>query len=192
MPTTRCVFFDRDGVANAAPGPGRYVTRPEEFHILPGFLAALRVAVRRGYRAAVVTNQRCVALGLISPAALDDLHRRLRDAVSAAGVPDLLEIAVCPHDRGVCSCRKPQPGLLLEVARRHGLDLPASWMIGDAETDVEAGRRAGCRTLRVCADSEPTAADWRAATMEAVPALLERVLEPVPPTEEKPPDEHAV
>ncbi len=91
---------------------------------------------------------------------------------------DLLDIAVCPHDKDVCVCRKPAPGLLHRLARRHGIDLAASWMVGDKETDVEAGRRAGCRTIRVSAAADRSSADWRVASMDELPALLERVLDP--------------
>ncbi len=171
----RCVFFDRDGIVNESPGPGRYVTRREDFRILPEFIAALRVVCRKGYAAIIVTNQRAVAKGLIRREALEDLHARLRKVVEAEGLA-LLDIIYCPHEKGVCECRKPQPGMLLQMARKHGLDLAASWMIGDAETDVQAGRSAGCRTILVNSAPASVSADRQIASMRELPELLENVL----------------
>lgn len=171
-----CVFFDRDGIVNESPGPGRYVTCWDEFHLIPAFVEALRVAHRHGYVGVLATNQRAVARGLMTLATLDAIHRRLADLLTREHGISLLDIACCPHAEGACACRKPQPGLLLSMAAKHRLDLPASWMVGDAETDIEAGRRAGCRTVRIGPLTEPSLADARAAAMEALPALLETVL----------------
>ncbi len=179
MSLKHCVFFDRDGIVNVSPGPGpgpdRYVRQWSEFRLQPAFLDALRVVRRRGYEAAIVTNQRGIATGELERAAVDDIHRRLLLRLQADGLA-LLEIAVCPHEAGCCECRKPAPGLLLDLARRHGIDLAASWMVGDAETDVEAGHRAGCRAVLVNGTPGPSAAEWRLDSMAALPALLERVL----------------
>ncbi|MDD5679129.1 MAG: HAD family hydrolase [Kiritimatiellae bacterium] len=174
--SNRCVFFDRDGIVNVSPGPGNYVTRWEDFHLLPEFVEALRIVRARGYQAAIVTNQRAVARGLVSLAEVEAMHRRLRDLLLKSYSLDLLDVACCPHDKGVCDCRKPSPGMLLATAARHGLDLAASWMVGDAETDIEAGRRAGCRTILVKDAEAISKADWRVTAMKDLPALLERVL----------------
>ncbi len=143
----RCVFFDRDGIVNTSPGPG-YVERLEDFHIQPAFLEAAAIARDRGYGIAIATNQRGVARGFMSRQALDKIHESLLDHLRATGIP-LLAIYCCTHERNTCTCRKPQPGLLLQAAQEHDIDLAASWMIGDNETDIEAGRRAGCRTILV-------------------------------------------
>ena len=170
-----CVFFDRDGVVNESPGPG-YVARWEDFHLLPGFVEALRVALGAGYEAAVVTNQRAVALGLASREAVEDIHARLRRRLAAQGLP-LLDVLYCPHqDSDGCECRKPKPGMLLDAARRHGIDLARSWMVGDGERDIEAGRAAGCRTVRVCAPEAATAADARVDSMDGLADALRRLL----------------
>lgn len=174
----RCVFFDRDGIVNVSPGAGRYVTRREDFHLMPEFVEALRVARRHGYQAVIITNQRAVARGLVSMEEVDAIHRSLRDELSRKYRLHILDVACCPHDIGQCECRKPAPGMLKAMAARHGLDLAASWMVGDAETDVEAGRRAGCRTIRVNGDDSESKADWRVATMKNLPELLEKVLCP--------------
>jgi D-glycero-D-manno-heptose 1,7-bisphosphate phosphatase len=133
------------------------------------------VARGMGYDAVVVTNQRGVATGKVTLEAVEDMHLRLREVLRRDGL-ELLDVMLCPHDRDQCECRKPKPGMLLEAARRHGIDLSASWMVGDHETDVETGRRAGCRTIRVAPAGAETAADHRADDMDAMPGLLARVL----------------
>lgn len=174
MNARRCVFFDRDGVVNESPGEG-YVERWSDFHLLPAFVESLRIARDMGYEAAVVTNQRCVALGIVTLDTIEDMHARVRDLLRQQGL-DVLDVAVCPHDRNQCECRKPKPGMLLSIAARHGIDLAASWMVGDSEKDVEAGRNAGCRTIRVAPEGTETKADYRVDAMDALPGLLARVL----------------
>lgn len=176
MTQRKCVFFDRDGIVNESPGAGKYVLSWEEFHLAPEFPECLRIAHRCGYEAAIVTNQRVVALGLISAGRLEAIHQRLRDLLERDYRQGLLDILYCPHDAGVCACRKPSPGMLLTLAARHDIDLGRSWMVGDAETDVEAGERAGCRTILVGpvpADAQP---DARVDALPALPALLESLL----------------
>ena len=154
----KCVFFDRDGIVNYSPGPG-YVECWDEFRLIPEFTDILRDVQRHGYEAVIVTNQRGVALGRLSMEAVSDIHARLCGLLREQHDLSLLDILVCPHDDGQCACRKPQPGLLTMAAQRHGIELAASWMIGDKERDVEAGRRAGCRTILVSAGDAPTAAN---------------------------------
>ncbi len=169
-----CVFFDRDGIVNASPGPG-YVERWADFHLLPPFIDAVRVAARHGFVSAVITNQRGIATGILSSSSVAEIHAHLTTALAAAGAP-LLGVYMCPHARDACSCRKPQPGLLLEAARDHDLDLSRSWMVGDQPTDVEAGRRAGCRTILVNAALPIAAADYHIRGVDELPALLHRLL----------------
>jgi histidinol-phosphate phosphatase family protein len=171
----RCVFFDRDGVVNRSPGPG-YVERWEDFVLLDDFVAALRIVARHGAVAVVVTNQRCVARGIVPAAEIERIHANLRAELQTRYGLALLDVRVCPHDDGQCVCRKPQPGMLLDAARRHGIDLPASWMVGDGERDVEAGHRAGCRALRVCAPDAVTAAEVRIASTADMADALDRLL----------------
>lgn len=147
----KCVFFDRDGIVNKSPGQGRYVTRWHDFHLIPEFPICLRSVQEMGYQAVIVTNQRAVARGLMSIKVLEDIHRRLRHLLMRQYGLALLDIVYCPHNANECSCRKPNPGMLLAMADKHRLDLAASWMIGNSETDVEAGKRAGCRTVLVAA-----------------------------------------
>jgi len=177
MPLRKCVFFDRDGIVNRVPDPERYVLTWEAFHVNPEFPRCLQVVAAQGYEAAIVTNQRCISQGLISVAALEEMHDRLRGLLRVDSGAQLLDIVFCPHDRGVCACRKPLPGMLLGLAEKHGLDLGRSWMVGDAETDVETGRAAGCRTLRVAPLSLPSQADIRVASLSDLPGVLSQALD---------------
>jgi len=149
---SQAAFPDRDGVINRKAKPGEYVTRWEEMHILPGVAASITLLNQAGFRVMVASNQRCVAKGLITTADLDAMHRRMCDHLASSGAM-IDSIYYCPHDPP-CDCRKPALGMLLAAARQHQLDLSESWMIGDSEIDVAAGRNAGCRTARVITEGE--------------------------------------
>jgi len=160
----RAVFIDRDGTLNELiynPDHGIVDSphRAEDVHPLPGAAEFMRGVREMGYLVIVVTNQPGIAKGSLSLEELDRINRRLADLLAERGGQwdDLL---YCPHHPrlykgGVpeyvtdCGCRKPEPGLLLEAARRHDVDLTRSWMVGDGLNDVQAGRRAGCRTILV-------------------------------------------
>ena len=142
----KAAFLDRDGVLNRKAPEGQYVTRWEEMEFLPGTREAIRLLNDAGFYVVVVSNQRCVAKGLISVAGLEAMHERMRREFLVAGAK-IDAIYYCPHENEPpCRCRKPQPGMLLDAAQAHDIDLAASWMIGDTEHDVKAGRRAGCST----------------------------------------------
>jgi D-glycero-D-manno-heptose 1,7-bisphosphate phosphatase len=143
----RAVFLDRDGVINAnLERNGRPVapTRLAEFRILPGVEeAALRLKAA-GFLLVVVTNQPDVPSGLTPRATVEAMHDEVRRRLPVD------DIAVCYHvDDDDCTCRKPRPGMILEAAEKHGIDLAASWLVGDRWRDVQAGRAAGCRTIFV-------------------------------------------
>lgn len=150
----RAAFLDRDGVINERAVEGEYITRWEDMHILPGTVDAIALLNRTGFRVTVVTNQRCVAKGLLTVSNLEVMHDRMRDKLAAAGaIVD--DIYYCPHDKQAsCDCRKPSPGMLVTAARTHQIDLAASWMIGDSDIDMQAGRSAGCKTARILNDGE--------------------------------------
>ncbi len=165
-----CVFFDRDGIVNVSPGPG-YVERLADFHIMPAFWEALRVARERGFEAVIVTNQRGVGRGLMTQKTLDEIHASLLEAVEREGL-DLLDIFQCTADDNRHPNRKPNPGMLFDAAEKHGLDLARSWMIGDNEKDVLAGRAAGCRTVLVDPSERTTEADHRVPDMTKLADFL--------------------
>jgi D-glycero-D-manno-heptose 1,7-bisphosphate phosphatase len=153
----KAVFLDRDGVINRkAPTEDEYVTRWDEMEILPGVPEAVAQLNRVGFQVFVVTNQRSVAKGLITKAELESVHQRLCEHLAQSGAK-IHGVYYCPHELDPpCNCRKPEPGMLFEAAREHNIELSSSWMIGDSEKDVEAGKRAGCRTVRVIADRKLT------------------------------------
>ena len=146
----KAAFLDRDGVINEkAPTEDEYVTCWEEMKILPGVAEGISLLNRAGFRVIVVSNQRSIAKGLITVAELEFIHRQMRDELARAGAK-IDDIYYCPHElQPPCKCRKPEPGMLLEAAQAHEIDLTNSWIIGDSDKDVEAGRKAGCRTARV-------------------------------------------
>ena len=176
----RCVFFDRDGIVNESPGPGQYVLQWADFRLMPAFVDALRIVAKHGCHAAIVTNQRAVAKGLLTTEGLEEMHRRLERMLAAEHSLRLLDIAYCPHDENECSCRKPQPGMLLALSRKHGLDLASSWMVGDSASDVEAGRRAGCRTILVAGKGKAAGseADITVGSISELPDALDAALSP--------------
>jgi D-glycero-D-manno-heptose 1,7-bisphosphate phosphatase len=155
---SRAVFLDRDGVINQRPVEGEYITRWKDFHILPGAAAGIALLNQAGFSAIVVTNQRCVAKGLITEADLQKMHEQMTDVLARAGA--IIDATYyCPHEiEPRCDCRKPAPGMLLSAAHSRGIDLGKSWMIGDSDNDVEAGFNAGCKTARVVA-TDATSSD---------------------------------
>lgn len=177
---SRAVFLDRDGVINRRPPEGDYITRWEDFHILPGVAEGISLLNHAGFSVIVVTNQRCVAKGQITEADLQKMHERMTDVLARAGAK-IDETFYCPHDiEPPCDCRKPAPGMLLSAARSRGIDLRASWMIGDSDNDVQAGRNAGCKAARViaadAASSERARISEAAITADiAAPSLLDAI-----------------
>ena len=180
----RAVFLDRDGVINRAPlrdGLPHPPERLEELRVLPGVRRALERLRQAGFLLIVVTIQPDVARGSQQRDTVEAINRAL-----CARLP-LDDLRVCYHDDvDGCDCRKPQPGLLLEAARDWGIDLAASYMVGDRWKDIEAGRRAGCRTVlidrhyaEVCravpdrvARSLPAAVDWILSSAVSIPGNL--------------------
>jgi D-glycero-D-manno-heptose 1,7-bisphosphate phosphatase len=170
----RCVFFDRDGVVNRVPDPERYVTSWEHFHLLPEFVDSLRVVQERGWVAVIITNQQGVGKGEYAAETVEEMHCNLRRILAEQKL-ELLDIFYCPHlAASGCSCRKPLPGMFHAAAAKHGLDLPASWMVGDHESDVMAGHAAGCRCIRI--GGATTAAEEQVPSMKELPALLDKLL----------------
>jgi D-glycero-D-manno-heptose 1,7-bisphosphate phosphatase len=145
-PRPQTVFLDRDGVINRL-RKDDYVKSWAEFEFLPGAKEALRLLADAGYRVVVVTNQRGVARGLISESELKVIHRRMLEETYREG-GRIAGIYCCPHEIGTCKCRKPEIGLFLEAQRGFGdIDFSACTVIGDSDSDMEAGMRLGCRNI---------------------------------------------
>jgi D-glycero-D-manno-heptose 1,7-bisphosphate phosphatase len=175
----RAVFLDRDGVLNRArlvDGVPRPPGSVEELELLPGVEDACRILHEAGLLLIVVSNQPDVARGTQTIGAVEEINREL-----SARLP-LDEIRICPHDDAdECECRKPRPGMLLDSASEHGIDLAGSVMVGDRWRDVEAGRRAGCMTVFIDSgypERPPEEPDLAVRGLgEAVPWILERSAE---------------
>lgn len=143
------IFLDKDGtLIDNVP----YNVDPALLTFRPGAVQAMALLAARGYMIVIVTNQSGIARGCFTRAQLMELRDALARRLAEEGHVYLKGFQFCPHGpdehgRPTCLCRKPRPGLLLEAAMLYGIDLERSWMIGDTLDDVEAGRRAGCKTI---------------------------------------------
>ena len=147
----KAVFIDKDGtlIENVP-----YNVDPERIALARGAQACVSKIASLGYRVIVVSNQPGAAMGLFAEKALQEVKERLRELL-----PALDAFYYCPHlPTAGCECRKPAPGMLERAAREHGVALAHSWMVGDILDDVEAGRRAGCRTILLDNGNET---EWR-------------------------------
>jgi D-glycero-D-manno-heptose 1,7-bisphosphate phosphatase len=169
----RTVFLDRDGVINKVVFRDGRPTSPRnlaEFEIEDGVEESLKRLRDARYKLFVVTNQPDIARGLLLPESL----RVMTDRILATLAID--EVRVCPHDdRDSCDCRKPKPGMLIDLAREHGIEIAESYLIGDSWKDTLAASAAGCRSIildRPYNQSDP--ADSRVANLtEAVDLILD-------------------
>jgi D-glycero-D-manno-heptose 1,7-bisphosphate phosphatase len=155
------VFLDRDGVLVALvwdedDAAFEAPNRADDVALLPGAAEAVGSIHAAGYTTVVVSNQPAAAKRKASRADLDDVHARVVTLLADAGtwIDDYRyclhhPLGAVPDLARRCSCRKPEPGMLRAAAAELQIDLPSSWMIGDADRDVEAGRRAGCRTILI-------------------------------------------
>ena len=153
----KAIFLDRDGTINKYVG---YLRTPEQFELLDGVGEAIRKINLSGYLAIVVTNQPVIARGEVTADGLQQIHNKMETMLGKEGAY-LDGVYYCPHhpDKGfageveelkvVCECRKPKAGLLLKAAKDFNIDLSQSWMIGDSENDVLAGKNAGCKTALI-------------------------------------------
>ena len=172
----KAVFLDRDGVINRKAPEGQYISCWDEFRFLPGVFSSALNLQQAGFKIIVVTNQRGLALGEVSLADLQDIHARMKTRFAERGVT-ISAIYFCPHDISEnCLCRKPKPGMLMQAAAEHKLELSSCWIIGDAASDIRAGASARCRTARILPPSFVRANDPTAETAEVVaPDLSEAV-----------------
>jgi D-glycero-D-manno-heptose 1,7-bisphosphate phosphatase len=170
-PARRAVFLDRDGTIVRDVD---YLTEVGQLEILPGVPDALRLLREAGFLLLVVTNQSAIARGWLTEEALAAIHAELNRRLEAEGAR-IDGFYHCPHlpDGTVpayaceCTCRKPRPGLIERAAREWQADLARSYVVGDSERDVEAGRRAGCVALRI-GTGAGTVSDLREAARRIV------------------------
>ena len=157
----KAIFLDRDGTINKYVG---FLRNIDEFELLPGVPEAIKKINESGYLAIVVTNQPVIARGEVTVPELHEIHNKMETLLGAEGAY-LDAVYYCPHHphRGYpgevealkidCECRKPKPGMLLNAAEDFNISLEESWMIGDGENDVRAGKAAGCKTVLIGTES---------------------------------------
>lgn len=158
----KAVFLDRDGTLNRYVG---FLRDIDDLELLPGVAEAVRYINQSGYLAVVVTNQPVIARGEVTEPQLEEIHHKMETLLGAEGA-FLNAIYYCPHHphKGFsgeipelkieCDCRKPKPGMLLRAAQDLNIDLAQSWMVGDGETDILAGKSAGCHTALLTGEEE--------------------------------------
>ena len=159
--SNRAVFIDRDGVINEIlyfADMGRIDTpfHVDQFKLLPKVGEAVRLINQLGFKAVVASNQPGIARNNFGEDTLDKINARMKSEISRdQGVIDA--IYYCRHHpeganpkyRVDCDCRKPKPGLLLQAAKDLGIDLKKSYMVGDGINDIQAGEKAGCKTIMI-------------------------------------------
>ncbi|MCK4946782.1 MAG: D-glycero-beta-D-manno-heptose 1,7-bisphosphate 7-phosphatase [Candidatus Aureabacteria bacterium] len=146
MRSAKAVFFDRDGTLNPDPG---YINEPNKFEFYKGAKEALKNIYDIGYKIFVITNQSGVGRGLVKEDVLEEIHQKLVRELEAEGV-EVAGVYYCPHHPGEkCNCRKPSPEMVRIAVREHGIDVARSFFIGDKRSDIETGKRAGCKTILV-------------------------------------------
>jgi histidinol-phosphate phosphatase family protein len=146
------VFIDRDGVINVRPDFERqqfYILKQNDFVFEKKAIEGLKMLSDSGLPIIVVTNQSCVGRGLISEKDIAEMHTHMTRELAVAGVK-ITDVLFCPHTpEAGCGCRKPEIGLLVDAAKKWGVSLGNSWMLGDMTSDIKAGRLAGCKTILV-------------------------------------------
>jgi D-glycero-D-manno-heptose 1,7-bisphosphate phosphatase len=175
-PTDKVVILDRDGTVIV---DRHYLSDPAGLELLPGAAEGLRRLHERGYRLVIITNQSGVGRGLLSVARLHEIHDRFREMVNTAGAR-LEAIYYCPHvpDDG-CDCRKPRLGLFKRAAADLGFLPRDAIVVGDKESDVEFGRRAGAKTILLAREVsvyEGETADFIATDLVGAANAIERLL----------------
>ena len=165
FPAYRAVILDRDGVVND--NPDDYILRWSDFIWLPGALDALRIMHEQGIAVAIVTNQGCIARGLCTAAAVDDVHARMAQAVVEAG-GEISGIYSCPHYRQGCDCEKPAPGNVYRAMADMGVTPEETCFVGDRLVDMQAAHAAGVEGYMVRSGYE---GDWPRAMATATPPV---------------------
>jgi histidinol-phosphate phosphatase family protein len=171
-------FFDRDGVVNRSPGDG-YVLRREDFHLNDGLAEVLAFLRSRGFALVLVTSQQGVGKGLMTQEALDEIHDAMQAELAGRGAAfDAIYACTCLESDPRCTCRKPSPEMIRRAAGEHDLDLSKSWLVGDADRDIEMAHNAGvAHTIRIRGDKPLTvAADHVLGDLREMNSLLRAIV----------------
>jgi D-glycero-D-manno-heptose 1,7-bisphosphate phosphatase len=170
MMAGKAVFLDRDGVIN---DHVRFVNTPEDLFLFPGVGKAIRKLKDAGFKVFVVTNQGGVGLGHMKEESLHAIHEKMERELEQDGAI-LDEIAYCAHKpHASCACRKPEPKMILDLAKKYDIDVGRSYMVGDRDTDIFAGQKAGTKTVFIGETFAP--ANFSSPSLvEAVEWILEQ------------------
>lgn len=156
----KAVFLDRDGVINEVLSKRvKFVNKPSDIYYLEKVPEAIKMMNNKGYKIFIVTNQGGVGLGYLSKEGLEEIHTRMKQDIQKEG-GIIEEFASCihkPHEG--CACRKPEAGMILSLAEKYEIDISQSYMIGDREPDIEAGKKAGCATILIANQDPENLAD---------------------------------
>jgi len=172
LPKTKCVFLDRDGVLNEdCPD---YLYNLDELIIPDGVPEALRALKKAGFLLVVITNQAGIAKGLYTAENVFAIHEAMQQ-VSGNALDDLYFSPYHPSVSGVSLSRKPGSLMLEKAIAKYNIDIEQSWMIGDRDRDMEAGKTAGVRTIQIVPENEPSTGDFAAVSLfEAAKIILDR------------------
>ncbi|MBE6713762.1 MAG: HAD family hydrolase [Ruminococcaceae bacterium] len=143
----KVAFLDRDGLINVRAAEHDYIKNRSEFAFLPGACEAIRLLNENEYLVIIVTNQRGIARKIMTVEDLESIHAYMNVCLNEHGA-HTDAVYVCPHDNGECNCRKPDIGLFLQAQRDFPIDKSRSFMIGDSQSDVDAGERYGIRSYK--------------------------------------------
>jgi D-glycero-D-manno-heptose 1,7-bisphosphate phosphatase len=141
----KAVFLDRDGVINDNKHP---INHPDDLIFFPWTFEALRMLNELNLPLFIVTNQGGIEMGYFSERDLHRIHEKMLQELQSHGIT-IDDIAYCPHFRTKCECRKPAAGMLTALAEKHHIDLHSSYMVGDRDMDIQAGKRAGCISIKI-------------------------------------------
>jgi len=144
----KAIFLDRDGVINKKMPEGSYVTNWHEFRFISGVKEAISSLSKTDYKIIIATNQRGIAKKILSEKNLIKLHLKMLDEIKKSG-GRVDKIYFCPHEKGECNCRKPLPGMLYKANKEFNIDFKNSWIIGDSSSDIELGKKLGCKTVLI-------------------------------------------
>lgn len=176
----KAVFLDRDGTINRMAG---FISNVADFELLPGVAQAINGIHAQGFLVIVVTNQPVIARGELTLRGLEEIHHKMETLLGLEGAY-IDGLYFCPHhpDKGFegevpelkieCECRKPKPGMLLDAARHFHIDLEQSWMVGDSQADIGAGKAAGCKTVLVGEKEEDYGQDFSFASVLEFSAMI--------------------
>lgn len=178
----KAIFLDRDGTINKYVG---FLTKNKDFELIPGVSSAVKSFNDKGYLVIVITNQPVIARGEVTIEELNNIHNKMETLLGKDGAY-VDAIYYCPHHphKGYegeipelkieCECRKPKPGLILQAAKDFNIDLAASWMIGDRENDILAGKNAGCKTVLISSELQNYGQDKTVKSLNDFVAVLDK------------------